>query len=193
MRALFVAMDQWMRQGKTPPPSQYPNLKDGTLVRSSDIAFPSIPGVTSPRTLPSAVRAANPLLENDGAPGTPMPFLVPQTDKDGIEMAGIRLPDIAVPLATYTGWNFRNSSVGGKNQLFPLLGSYIPFASAAEKRATAKDPRPSIAERYSSREIYLQLIEKSGTKLAADRYLLNEDLPAIVQHAGEHWDLLVGK
>src|SRR6185436_12358342 len=139
------------------------------------------------------VRGANPLLENDGAPGAPMPFLVPQTDKDGIEKAGIRLPDIAVPLATYTGWNFRNSSVGGKNQLFPLMGSYIPFAGTAEKRTAVQDPRPSIAERYRSCEIYLQLVEKSGTKLVTDRYLLSEDLQAIVQRAGEHWDLLVGK
>jgi len=193
MRALFVAMDQWMRQGKTPPPSQYPNLKDGTLVRSSDVAFPQIPGVTSPRTLPSAVRAANPLIKNAGAPGTPMPFLVPQTDNDGIEKAGIRLPDIAVPLATYTGWNFRNDSIGGNDQLYPLMGSFIPFASTASKRTETGDPRPAIAVRYSSREAYLQLVENAGKELVSNRYLLSEDLQTLIQRAGENWDLLAGK
>jgi len=193
MRALFVAMDKWMRDGTAPPPSQYPKLQDGTLVRSTDVAFPNIPGVTSPRALPAAVRGANPLVAQGGAPGTPMPFLVPQTDKDGIEKAGIRLPDIAVPLATYTGWNFRNKSIGGTDQLFPLMGSYIPFTSTAIRHAETKDPRASIAERYASRDIYLQLVQKAGMKLVTDRYLLNEDLPALVKRAGDHWDLLTGK
>src|SRR5262249_26837032 len=108
MRALLAAMDRWMREGVAPPPSQYPHLQDGTLVKASEVAFPAIPGVHSPRSLPAALRTPNPLLGRDGAAGTPLPFLVPQTDKDGIERAGIRLPDIEVPLATYTGWNFRN-------------------------------------------------------------------------------------
>ena len=193
MRALFVAMDKWIREGTAPPPSQYPKLQDGTLVRSSEVAFPNIAGVTSPRALPAAVRTANPLIDKAGAPGTPMPFLVPQTDKDGIEKAGIRLPDIAVPLATYTGWNFRNKSIGGTDQLFPLMGSYIPFAGTAAKRAATKDPRASIAERYPSRDIYLQMVQKVGLQLAANRYLLDEDLPALAKRAGDHWDLLVGK
>jgi hypothetical protein len=193
MRALFVAMDKWVRESTSPPPSQYPKLQDGTLVRSSEVAFPVIPGVTSPRALPAAVRTANPLIAQNGAPGAPMPFLVPQTDKDGIEKAGIRLPDIAVPLATYTGWNFRNKSLGGTDHLYPLIGSYIPFARTAASRAETKDPRSSIAERYPSRDVYLEMVQKAGLKLVADRYLLNEDLATVVQRAGDHWDLLAGK
>jgi hypothetical protein len=190
MRALLVSMDKWMREGVVPPASQYPRLQDKTLVRAADVAFPSIPGVSSPRNLPPAVRAANPLIEREGAPGTPLPLLVPQTDKDGIELAGIRLPDIAVPLATYTGWNFRNTSIGGADQLYPLLGSYIPFAHTAAEREQSKDPRLSIAERYTSRQVYLDKVQKAGAKLVSDRYLLDEDLQALVKRAGEHWDLL---
>jgi hypothetical protein len=190
MRALFVAMDKWMREGTAPPPSRYPKLEDGTLVQSDDIAFPSIPGVTSPRALPAAVRGANPLLPQNGAPGTPMPFLVPETDKDGIELAGIRLPDIEVPLATYTGWNFRNVSLGGAGQLYPLVGAYIPFPKSQAQRVETKDPRACVAERYPSRESYLELVRKAGTKLVAERYLLQEDLDTLTKRAGEHWDLL---
>jgi hypothetical protein len=190
MRALFVAMDKWMREGTVPPPSQYPKLENGTLVQHSDIAFPNIPGMTSPRALPAAVRVANPLLPQNGAPGTPMPFLVPQTDKDGIELAGIRLPDIEVPLATYTGWNFRNSSIGGASQLFPLTGAYIPFPKTQAQRLETKDPRASIAERYTSRDAYLELVRKAGMKLVADRYLLQEDLETLTRRASDHWDLL---
>ena len=128
MRALLVSMDKWMRDGTAPPASQYPKLQDRTLVKASEVAFPNIPGVTSPRGLRAAVRGANPLIFQDGAPGTTLPFLVPQTDKDGIELAGIRLPDIAVPLATYTGWNFRNASVGGADSTVPAAGFLHSFS-----------------------------------------------------------------
>jgi len=193
MRALFVAMDRWVREGVMPPPSRYPKLQDGTLVRSTNVAFPPVTGVTSPRNLTPAVRVANPLIAKDGAPGTPMPYLVPQTDRDGIEIAGIRLPDIEVPLATYTGWNFRNNSIGGAGQLFPLMGSYIPFASTAAKRAAAKDTRASIAERYGSREIYIEKVQKAAAKLVNERYLRAEDIQVLIKRAADHWDLLASR
>ena len=189
MRSLVVAMDKWMREGALPPASQYPKLQDKTLVKPIDVQFPSISGVASPRNLTPAVRSGNPLLKEDGA-GTPLPYLVPQTDKDGNEIAGIRLPDIQVPLATYTGWNFRNATRGGTSQLYPLLGSYIPFPATKAQREERKDPRAAIEERYPSRESYLELARKAGEKLVADRYLLAEDLPTVLKRAADHWDLL---
>ena len=192
MRALLVAMDRWMRDDVAPPPSQYPRLRDKTLVKAGEVAFPNLPAVSSPQNLPAAPRSANPLIAQDGAPGAQLPYLVPQTDRDGIEIAGIRLPDVAVPLATYTGWNFRNKTVGGADQLYPLLGSYIPFTATAAQREQTRDPRPSIAERYSSREAYLEKVQKGGAKLVSERYLLADDLKVLVDRAGRHWDLLVG-
>ena len=191
MRALIVAMDKWMRDGVSPPASQYPRLQDKTLVKASEVQFPAIPGVTSPKNLSPVVRASNSLLKQDGA-GTPLPLLVPQTDKDGNEISGIRLPDIQAPLATYTGWNFRSASLGGTDQLFPLLGSYIPFANTDTQRQK-NDPRATIAERYRSRDMYLEVVTKAGQKLISDRFLLAEDLQALIERAGNHWDLLTGK
>jgi len=192
MRALLVSMDDWLRGGKAPPASRYPRLANGTLVPAAQVAFPALPGVRAPQQLPAASRTANPLVAKDGAPGTMLPFLVPQTDKDGIELAGVRLPDIEAPLATYTGWNFRNASIGGAGTLYPLLGSYIAFPATAEARAAAKDPRAAIAERYTSKQAYLEKIEAAGDKLVADRYLLPEDMPAVLDRAGRHFDLLTG-
>jgi hypothetical protein len=120
-----------------------------------------------------------------------MPLLIPQVDRDGNERAGIRLPDIAAPLGTYTRWNFRNAKIGAPDQLFPLLGSYIPFAASKAEREQARDPRASIEERYPSRERYLALAQEAGAGLVKDRYLLADDLPGLVKHAGDHWDLLV--
>ena len=192
MRALLVAMDDWLRSNKAPPASRYPQLANNTLVPAAKVAFPALPGVRAPQQLPAGPRAANPLVAKDGGAGAALPYLVPQTDKDGIELAGVRLPDIEVPLATYTGWNFRNPAVGGEDTLYPLLGSYVPFPPTAEARTTVKDPRAAIAERYASKQAYLDKIRAAADKLVADRFLLAADLPAVLDRAGRHWDLLTG-
>jgi hypothetical protein len=189
MRALLVAMDEWLRGGAEPPPSRYPRLADKTLVRAADVAFPALRGVRAPQTLPTGSRVANPLVAHDGGPGTPLPYLVPQTDRDGLELAGVRLPEIEVPLATYTGWNYRNPAIGGADHLYPLLGSYIPFPATADARAAAHDPRAAVAERYASKQAYLDKVHAAADKLVAERYLLAEDVPAVLEEARAHWEL----
>ena len=178
MRALLVAMDKWVRDGVAPPPSRYPRLQDGTLVRAADVAFPSVPTVTRREALQPACRGANRLVAQDGGAGAPLPLLVPQVDQDGNERAGIRLPDVAVPLATYTGWNFRKPAIGAPDQLFPLLGSYVPFPATKAERERRTIRGRSIDERYPSREKYLTLVQEAGAGLVKDRYLLTDDLAA---------------
>src|SRR5215831_4058871 len=150
MRALVVSMERWITSGTMPPASQYPRLGGETLVKASSVAFPSIPGVHSPRALTAGVRMSTELAPDSAGANAPLPFLVPQVDADGNERAGIRLPEVAVPLATYTGWNFRSEKIGGSDQLVSLLGSYIPFAQTKADRQASRDPRASIGERYSS-------------------------------------------
>src|SRR5207253_1273098 len=144
MRALLVAMEKWVREGAAPPPSRYPRLQDGTLVRAAGVAFPNVPGLSSPKRIVAGNRGINRLLANDGGAGAPLPLLVPQVDRDGNPVGGLRLPDITVPLATYTGWNFRNASIGGTEQAFPLIGAYVPFAATKAERERTHDPRLSI-------------------------------------------------
>ena len=191
MRALLVGMEKWVRQGTAPPPSRYPRLQDGTLVRSTDVAFPDVPGVASPRKVLPGARGVNSLVAKDGGAGTPLPLLVSQVDKDGNELGGLRLPDVMVPLATTAGWNFRKTAIGGTHLLYPLLGSYVPFASTKAERERANDPRLSIEERYPSRDQYLKQVQDAAASLVKEGYVLAEDVPAIVKHAGDHWDLLM--
>ncbi len=181
MRALLVAMDRWVREGVAPPPSRYPRLADGTLVAVDRIAFPDIPGVQSPTRIEPG---------RDG--GRPVPLLVSQVDADGNDLGGIRAPDVAVPLATYTGWNFRSEAIGGPDQLVPLVGSSIPFPRTRGDREASGDPRRSIEERYASRGQYLDRIRRAADGLVAGGYLLADDVARVVERAGEQWDLIAG-
>jgi hypothetical protein len=191
MRALLMAMHKWVKAGVAPPPSQYPRLQDRTLVPAASVAFPAIPGVPSPRALTAGARIANPSLAGGAGPGTPLPLLVPQVDEDGNERAGIRLPEVAAPLVTYTGWNFRKPEIGAPGELVPLLGSSIPFAATRAAREAANDPRRSIEERYRTRDEYLARVEQALDALVLKGYLIYDDGPRILQRAGDQWDLVV--
>jgi hypothetical protein len=176
MRALLVALDGWVQKGVAPPAARIPRLADGTLVPIERTAFPAIPGVASPK-----------MIHPGRQDGKPLPLLVPQVDEDGNERSGIRVPAVAVPLATYTGWNFRGPSIGGTTELVALMGSMIRLLRTAPDRQSAKDPRRSIEERYASREAYLDRIHKASEQLVKDRYLLAEDVPSILRRAEADW------
>jgi hypothetical protein len=191
MRALLLAMHKWVKEGAPPPPSVYPRLADGTLVPAASIAFPTIPGVASPRSLTAGTRIANPSLKGGAGAGAPLPLLVPAVDEDGNERAGIRLPEVAVPLATYTGWNFRKPSLGAPDELVSLLGSQILFSATRAAGEAAGDPRRSIAERYRSQDDYLAKVEQAADALVKAGYLLVDDEPRILQRAGDQYDLAV--
>lgn len=184
-RALLRAMNEWVTRGTPPPPSRYPRLSDRTLIPVSHMRFPALAGVGDPRRIvgPALIGASGAL---------PLPFLVPQVDGDGNETSGLRVPDQAVPLGTVTGWNFRASAVGNPSDVYPLLGSYIPFAVTRAARDASGDPRRSIEERYPSRGTYLQRIRDVAERLIKDRYLLAEDLASIVAHAERHWTIATG-
>ena len=192
LRALLMAMDRWVQKGVEPPASRHPRLDQGTLVDVSRTAFPAIPGVHSLRALTAGARIANPFVHGGAGAGATLPLLVPQVDVDGNEQSGIRLPEVAVPLATYTGWNFRAPAVGAPDRLYPLLGSYIPFAKTKAERDGRADPRLSVTERYPTKEVYLGKVREATSELVKGRYLLVEDAEVAVFRAAAHWDLIMG-
>jgi hypothetical protein len=186
MRAVFEGMDGWVRKGEAPPANRYPRLGDGTLVNHADLHFPAIPGMQSPSIIPGGYRAD--LGNQFNAPR--LPFLVPNVDADGNDTGGIRLPEIAVPLATYTGWNFRAPETGAPTEIVPLQGSFVPFARTKEERLKNGDPRLSIAERYSSRDAYLAKIKAAGDRLVQGHYMLAQDVEPMMAHEALVWDTL---
>jgi hypothetical protein len=88
-------------------------------------------------------------------------ILVPKVDADGNDVAGIRLPAIAAPIGTYTGWNLQPSHLA-EDELSGLLGSFIPFARTTAERRTNGDPRSSIEERYRNQADYVGRVQRAA-------------------------------
>jgi hypothetical protein len=197
-RALLTALDQWVSEGVEPPASQIPRIADGTLV---DLAawkevFPAIPGLMKPSSFYHPYRLdPGPRWQSDGIMDNVPPkagqryvCLVPQVDADGNEIAGVRLPEVAAPLATFTGWYHRNplfSMTIGRN-----AGRVWPFARTAEERARNNDPRPSIEERYPDADAYLEAVTANLDELFRRRLILAEDHERMLREAAVQAGLL---
>ena len=193
MRALLTALKDWVVDGVEPPPSRHPRFADANLLPPRDLGFPAIPGMRSPEDRTGGARVRNPWLAGADDAGVPLPMFVPAIDADGNETSGVRHPEVAVPLATYTGWNFTHPDHGDPDALVALAGSYVPFRATRAEREAAGDPRLSIEERYASREAFLDQVEAAGRALVGERFLLAGDLSAILERAGRHWDLVNGE
>jgi hypothetical protein len=74
--------------------------------------------------------------------------------------------------------------------MFDMVGSMIPFARTREEREKSGDPRPSIPERYASREEYLRQVEAAAQPLVHEGLLLERDVPKYIEKASARWDLL---
>ena len=186
MRALLIAMQAWLKDGQEPPPSQYPRIGNEQLVPLGRLAFPHIPNVNVPRHKREAYR-----LDWSKTPpkvGDPYPTLVPQVDQDGNETSGIRMPPIRVPLATYTGWNLRSPAIGAPDELYSMVGSWIPFPRTKAEGQRLKDPRRSVEERYPSKRDYLEKITSAAQQMVREGFLLDVDVPRIRDRAAAEWD-----
>ncbi|HEV7994616.1 MAG TPA: alpha/beta hydrolase domain-containing protein [Stellaceae bacterium] len=181
LRALLVALEEWVKTGTAPPPSRVPTIAHGTAVAAERVAMPRVPGF-------AIAPGANPI-------GPPVDWVDPPArldnfyptqvcavDADGNEIAGIRLPPIAVPLGTYTGWNVYRAQ---PCELCDRDGSLIPFARTKALREAAGDPRPSLDERYGGRDAYVARVEAAAKALVADRLLLPADAALYVRAARE--------
>jgi hypothetical protein len=194
-RAMLTNMDDWLRGDISPPPSRYPRIADGTLVRVESYAFPKLPGTAVALDPSRAWHLDFGPRSAEGIPtvhppkvGEPFPVLVPQVDTDGNERDGVRLPEFTAPLATYVPWNLRDPSIGASDQRVSFEGSYLPFAKDAKSRGQSGDPRPSIAERYRDKADYLERYARALDQLIAERFVLPEDRAVLLERGGEEWD-----
>lgn len=195
LRALITAMDRWATLGTPPPPSQIPRVANGTLVTPTQYAaeFPKIPGVNCTGLhnrqlfLDYGSRVHEGFISSTPCPrenGAGYEILVPKTDDDGNDIAGIRLPWIRVPLGTYTGWNLQTADLA-EGELAGLLGSYMPFAQTKSVRLLAGDPRMSVEERYRDCAEYLVKLRAEMELMVQERLMLAEDVEPLLADAGK--------
>jgi hypothetical protein len=195
LRALMVALDQWVTQGIEPPPSRYPTVRARTLVlpRANAVGFPKIPGVRfaalhnrqrfldyGAKILRGKITTHPPREISKGA----YTVMVPKVDGDGNDMAGVCLPAVQVPIGTSTGWNLRPRGLA-EGELAGLLGSFVAFARTKTKRRKSGDSRRSIEERYKDRSDYVRQFSRAARKLVEERYLLAEDAERMITEAAK--------
>ncbi len=204
-RALLDAMDAWATDGTPPPPSRIPSHADGTLVSYATwrTQFPAIPGVmplAEPNALPlldfgpdadKGILREPPVVvhgrnDPDGGPGLRYTVLVPSVDADGNDVPGVRVPMVAAPLGTYTGWNPRARGFGHGVQ-WRFEGSYIPFPDTIAERLATGDPRRSILERYPDWQAYVAAIARTAEHLVEQGFMLAEDIARCADGARD-WD-----
>src|SRR5262245_56560359 len=193
LRALMVALDLWVTQGISPPPSRYPRVGDGTLVRPDrkPSSFPNIRTVRyqglhnrqlfldyGHHIRRGQMDVHPPRQIGNGA----YTILVPRVDRDGNDVPGIRLPVVQVPIGTYTGWNLQPRRLA-EDELSGLLGSFIPFAKTRVERSKLRDPRLSLKERYRRHSDYIKKVSHAARILVDQRYLLPDDAERMIDEA----------
>ncbi len=202
-RSALMNLVAWIADGTEPPPSAVPRWADGTAATRADVAkaLDAIPAMTVPD--PEALPVLQPLDLGPDAKlgigrypakpaGDPYPSAVSAVDADGNEVAGLRMPDVSVPVATNTGFNPRHPEIGGPGQVIEYYGSCVPFARTAEERAETGDPRPSVAERYRDIDDYLAKVRAAAQQLVEQRLLLDHDVDLCVEIARDRYLLVTG-
>ena len=198
-RATLLLMQRWITDGIAPPPSRIPKRADATLVPFDAwrAAFPAIPGVKlpySPNVLPYVDYGPELAL---GGPIAEPPIvsdmqiyavLVPATDIDGNDVAGLRAPMVEAPLGTYTGWNIRLRG-HGHGALHDFSGSYLPFPETVEEAGITGDPRAPITARYGSAQGYAEAIRGAALALIQDGLLLSADVERITAQAAGYGEV----
>jgi len=180
LRALLVALDAWVSDGTPPPASRVPTLGAKTLTESARTGFPALPD-TAVATIHNEIAIFGDWVNPKEMPSPYRP-MVSAVDADGNEVAGIRLPDIAVPLGTYTGWNLYKRPFT-EGELCDRDGSFISFEKTEAARAAKKDPRPSVEKRYGTHAEYVLKVTEAANQLVTERLLLQEDADAYVKAA----------
>ncbi len=195
LRSLLSALDAWCREGTEPPASRTPRIDRGTLVswEQSASGFPAIPGIRYPEVINQPFLLdygprwlAQGIIDHQPPQArAAYRVLVAKCDADGNPLDCLAPPEVAVPLATFTGWSLRHRDAGAENELVGLNGSYIPLPASPADRQASGDPRISVLERYGDLDTYLEQLQAHCRQMVAERTLLSEDLERVMARQRE--------
>jgi hypothetical protein len=202
VNALRHHFRNWVMKNVEPPPSQWPTLAAGTLVRANKQAmgFPTLPQLRPTVPEPDFIM---PVFDYDWGPQfnptdgsgvisrvpphirQVLPMWAPRVDADGNELGGVPVVLTDAPLGTYLGWNITD---GGdkpfhQGQICNYVGGMIPFAKTAQERQATGDPRLSLQERYGDHAGYVAAVRKAAARAQAAGFLLPGDAKALIEAA----------
>jgi hypothetical protein len=193
LRALLVALTDWVKDGKAPPPSIYPTIQGGTLVRAASRRNPSIPGIAFPSAPYTPHRlsfgeewASGVITHEPPEVGAPYVTLVPRADLLGNEMGGVQSIELLVPLASYLPWQLR--TVPPTDRLVSFQGTFVPLRRVEADRRSSGDSRPSLERMYPTRAAFVTAVERAARTLVSQRFLLPEDVPAARERMERTWE-----
>jgi hypothetical protein len=194
IRALLMALYNWVARGEEPPPSAYSTLKRGTLVHPNRLDFPTIPRVTGPEGIWNtrlvyrrgekydAADVSGVISIEPPVARAEYPTLLPQVDADGNDVDGLRSVTLRAPLGTYTGWNVRKEGFS-QGDACDLTGGFVPFTLTGAERQMSGDPRRSLQERYGTLAGYTAEATEAARNLVRQGYLLQSDEAAAITSA----------
>lgn len=198
-RALLLKLLEWVKEDKTPPNSRFPTIKAETLVEKEDLKMPQMPDLQLPTTIHNAYRTdygeswKNGIIDHQPPIlGKTYPALVSQVDSLGNEIGGVRNVEIRVPLATYTPWNIRQGFKGGYHELTDFQGTFLPFPTNDLDKMKYADSRPAISSLYQNKNDFIQKVQDAAEELVFEGFLLERDMPYILQRNGDYWDWIMG-
>lgn len=185
VRALYVNLEGWVKGTAQPLASIWPSARAGTLAVPTSLAAslggPDLSGVafTGVAGTPglSFNGVFNTLSLNDESviPSAVSSKLyvvqLPTVDAQGNDVAGVKMPDSSVPLATFTGYSLRKPGfvAGDQNG---LSGSQLAFAVTDALRQPG-DPRKSVQALYGSKAGYVTAVNQSVADLVARGLMLD--------------------
>ena len=203
LRAALCNLVAWVEGGEEPPKSKVPRLDDATASTMSHVLelFSESTGLKTPDPLQMwRIREIDIGPEEDKGitvypvqEGRNYPRFVSAVDVDGNEVAGIKMPDISVPVGTHTGWNPRDPSTGAPDQIISMVGFTNYFPTTDKSVRNNKDLRKSNNKRYSSKEEYLEMVTRAAEKLVKQKYLLKEDIAVVIKRCRKQYEEAIMK
>ncbi|MFM9990343.1 MAG: alpha/beta hydrolase domain-containing protein, partial [Burkholderiaceae bacterium] len=190
-RSLIPAMENWITKNINPPASQYPTVAAGTLVAPSQaaIGFPVLTTASVPNITASTAQSLNAnfagsisqIMVTNYSKAVPTydlskqyTVLVPKVDKNGNEISGILMPEMAVPVATYAGWNVRGA-FHAMGEGCSSTGSSIQLPLTAAAAQAAGDSRSALSNLYLGRADYINKFSTATDSLVSRGFLTNLD------------------
>ena len=211
MRALWVALDNWISAGTAPPASANPTIAAGTaiavpltgpnqdlgigVVPQAAIGYPNMPanlnmysGLVTVRNHWNFGPRVNQGIV-DVVPGFPTgkyyQNYVPKVDANGNDIGGIRTVDVVAPRGTSSGWGLRSAAFGGGTGTdgCEATGQFVPFALDDASKLVG-DARPSLKALYADKAAFVAARTTAANALAAQGLLLPNDLTTLITQAG---------